>query len=313
MNRNAEVIFMICSHLQCDASVKPYEPSEWSKLAQVLLDTGLQPSDLPTLTDAELRDLYLDTVEINRIRQLLGRGGSLSFALEQYENMGISVVTRADALYPKSLKLRLGKNCPPLFYYAGNLQLAGKKAIGFVGARGADDHDQQFTESTVSTVNSLGFAVVSGGAKGVDTMASSAAIRNGSAVISYLADSLVKQVRNRENILAIQNHQLLLLSAVKPDMGFTAGTAMMRNRYIYAQSACTVVVRSDYKKGGTWNGAVDSIKHEICPVLCWDKSEYRGNQELIRMGAVPIDMGWNGDLTALPVKEEDPVQLTLLD
>ena len=269
-NQNAEVIFMMCSHLQTDASIKPYEPAEWSKLAQVLLDADLQPSDLTTLTEAELRDLCLNTMEINRIKQLLGRGGSLSFALEQYENMGISVVTRADALYPKSLKLRLGKSCPPLFYYAGNLQLAGKKAIGFVGARGADDHDQQFTESTVSTVNSLGFAVVSGGARGVDTMASSAAIRNGGAAISYLADSLIKKIRNRENISA-------------------------------------------YKKGGIWNGAVDCIKHEICPVLCWNNSEYRGNQELIRMGAVPIDTDWNGDLTALPVKEEDPIQLTLFD
>lgn len=313
MNQNAEVIFMMCSHLQSDVSVKPYEPAEWSKLAQILLDADLQPSDLTTLTDAEFRDMYLDTKEINRIRQLLERGGSLSFALEQYENMGISIVTRADALYPKSLKLRLGKSCPPLFYYAGNLQLAGKKAIGFVGARGADDHDQQFTESTVSTVNSLGFAVVSGGARGVDTMASSATIRNGSAAISYLADSLVKQIRNKEAISAIQNNQLLLLSAVKPDMGFTAGTAMMRNRYIYAQSDATVVVRSDYKKGGTWNGAVDCIKHEICPVLCWNKSEYRGNQELIRMGAVPIDANWDGDLTTLPGKEKEPIQLTLFD
>lgn len=313
MNQNAEVIFMICSHLQTDASIKPYEPAEWSKLAQVLLNADLQPSDLTTLTEAELRDLCLNTMKINRIKQLIGRGGSLSFALEQYENMGLSVVTRADALYPKSLKLRLGKSCPPLFYYAGNLQLAGKKAIGFVGARGADDHDQQFTDSTVSTVNSLGFAVVSGGARGVDTMASSAAIRNGGAAISYLADSLIKKIRNRENISAIQNNQLLLLSAVKPDMGFTAGTAMMRNRYIYTQSNGTVVVRSDYKKGGTQNGAVDCIKHEICPVLCWNNSEYKGNQELIRMGDVPIDTDWNGDLTALPVKEEDPIQLTLFD
>lgn len=75
MNQNAEVIFMMCSHLQTDASIKPYESAEWSKLAQILLDADLQPSDLTTLTDAELRDLYLNTMEINRIKQLLGRGG----------------------------------------------------------------------------------------------------------------------------------------------------------------------------------------------------------------------------------------------
>ncbi len=278
------------------------------------MDADLQPSELTTLTDAELHDLYLDTMEIQRIKRLLERGGSLSFALEQYENMGISVVTRADVLYPKALKLRLGKSCPPLYYYAGNLQLTRKKTIGFVGARGADDNDQQFTEHTVSTINSLGYAVVSGGARGVDRMAASAAIKNGSAAISYLADSLVKHIRNKETISAIQNDQLLLLSAVKPDMGFTAGTAMMRNRYIYAQSDGTVAVRSDYKKGGTWNGAVYCMKHKICPLFCWNKPEYRGNQELIRLGAVPIDINWNGDLTVLPVKkEEEYVQRSLFD
>lgn len=313
MNKNAEVIFMMCSHLQADGDVKPYEPAEWSRLAQLLMEAGLSPSDLTGMTDSELRDLYLDSAETERIRCLLGRGAALSFAMEQYEGMGISVVTRADALYPKALKLRLGKSCPPLFYYAGNLMLAGKKAIGFVGARGADEDDCRFTEHTVSTISSLGYAVVSGGARGVDTMASTAAISNGSAAVLYLADSLVKQIRNKDVISAVRNNQMLLLSAVKPDMGFTAGTAMMRNRYIYAQSDGTVVVRADYKKGGTWNGAADCLKHDICPVLCWNKPEYRGNQELIRMGAVPVDEDWNGALTSLPSKEDDPVQLTLFD
>ncbi|MDE6672498.1 MAG: hypothetical protein K2K16_09925 [Ruminococcus sp.] len=53
-----------------------------------------------------------------------------------------------------------------------------------------------------------------------------------------------------DKITAVQNGQLLLFSAVKPDMDFTAETAMMRNKYIYVQSAGTVFVRSDYKKGG---------------------------------------------------------------
>ncbi len=313
MNRNAEVIFMLCSHLQTDALVRSYEPAEWSRLAQMLMEAGLAPDDLTRMTNAELRDLYLDSAEITRIRQLLDRGGSLAFALEQYESMGISVVTRADALYPKALKLRLGKSCPPLFYYAGNLRLAGKRTIGFVGSRGADHADQRFTEHTVETINALGCAIVSGGAKGVDRMAAAASIRNGNAAVNYLADSLVRQIRRRENITAIQNNQLLLMTAVKPDMDFTAAAAMMRNRYIYAQSDGTVVVRSDYKKGGTWSGAADCLRHSICPVFCWDKPEYRGNQELIRMGAVPIGADWDGDLTIQQTEDEESVQLMLFD
>lgn len=311
MNPNAEILFMLCSHLIADDSCKPFEPSEWSRLAEKLLQAGLQPKELPDLTDADYRDLEIESSEEQRIRQLIRRGANLTFELEKYESMGISVVTRADKQYPGMLKTRLGKSCPPLFYYAGDLSLAGKQSIGFVGSRGAEESDRAFTEQIVNTVNGLDYSVVSGGAKGVDSIAGDASLRNGYASVAYLADSMVKRIRNRETIAAIQRGKLLLLSSVRPDMGFTAATAMMRNRYIYAQSAGTVVVRADYKKGGTWTGAVDCIKHRICPVFCWNNQEYRGNRELIQLGAVPIDAGWNGDVTNVPPPAEEEVQLTL--
>ena len=313
MNQNAEIIFMLCSHLAAEADCKPYEPLEWSKLAELLMQNGMEPKHLPELSDAEFCDLRIGSEEQKRIRQLLGRGANLTFELETYQSMGISVVTRADAAYPKMLKAKLGKSCPPLFYYAGDLSLAEKQSVGFVGSRNVDENDQRFTEQAVTKVNALGYAVVSGGAKGVDTIAGDTALRNGSAAVFYLADSMVKRIRSRETIAAIQSGKLLLLSAVKPDLGFTAASAMMRNRYIYAQSAGTVAVRADYKKGGTWSGAVDCIKHEIAPVFCWDNPAYRGNQELIRLGAIPVGEDWDADVTKLPEKPEEPVQLSLFD
>ena len=36
----------------------------------------------------------------------------------------------------------------------------------------------------------------------------------------------------------------------------------MRNRYIYAQSSGTVIIRSDKGKGGTWAGATENLKQE---------------------------------------------------
>ena len=38
------------------------------------------------------------------------------------------------------------------------------------------------------------------------------------------------------------------MSVAKPDAAFHVGFAMMRNRYIYAQSEATVVVRADLTK-----------------------------------------------------------------
>jgi predicted Rossmann fold nucleotide-binding protein DprA/Smf involved in DNA uptake len=92
---------------------------------------------------------------------------------------------------------------------------------------------------------------------------------------------------------------MLLLSVVKPDAGFNVGIAMMRNRYIYAQSSGTVVIRSEYNKGGTWAGAIENLKYGWCKELCWDKKAYQGNKALIEKGAIPIGNEWNGDIESL--------------
>ena len=84
------------------------------------------------------------------------------------------------------------------------------------------------------------------------------------------------------------------MSAAKPDAGFNAGMAMQRNKFIYAQSGAAVVVKSDYNKGGTWNGAAQALKKKYCRVLCRDHKRY--NAELIKLGAVPIDDNWDGDV-----------------
>ena len=61
--------------------------------------------------------------------------------------------------------------------------------------------------------------------------------------------------------------------------------AMERNKYIYALSNGTVVVRSDLEKGGTWAGAVEALKHKWSQVFVWDNENYPGHKELIKMGA----------------------------
>ena len=46
MNKNSEVITILCSHLCVGDGVKPLEPKEWSNLAKLLVAKNMQPSDL---------------------------------------------------------------------------------------------------------------------------------------------------------------------------------------------------------------------------------------------------------------------------
>lgn len=296
MLQDSNAIVTLCSHVCVGEGVRPLEPREYSDLTQLLHQVGKTPKDLFGFSAEDFRTILgFDTERTQRFMRLLDRNASLSFELGQYQNMGIEVITRADAGYPKKLKKKLVNQCPPLFYYAGDLSLLDRKLIGYVGARTITQKDLDFTVQAVRKTTDLGYGVVSGGAKGIDTVSGTEALLRGGVSVEYLSDSMLRKLKNRDVIKNIQQGKLLLLSVSKPDTGFNVGMAMMRNRYIYAQSVGTVIIRSDFNKGGTWTGANDNLKNNWCTTLCWDHP-YPGNQALIENGAIPIDENWDGGL-----------------
>jgi len=307
MDQNSMVIVILCSHLCTGNNVYPFEPAEWTIFAENLTNKGVKPYELISFSIEDFKTkLDLSFSEAQRITRLFDRSGSITFEIEKYANMGINIMTRADRIYPKALKRKLSKSCPPLFYYAGNPELAENKCVGFVGSRNAGINDESFTAATVKKINSKGFSVTSGGAKGVDTIASDISIANGNYSVEYVSDSLISRIKAKSAVSAIINNRLLILSVAKPDSRFLTGIAMMRNKYIYAQSEGTVVVKSDFNKGGTWSGATANLKQRLCNTFCWNNPEYDGNAELIKRGAIPIDESWSGD-----VSETQPGQLVV--
>ncbi len=294
MTQDSNAILTLCSHICVGEGVRPLEPKEYSDLVMLLTQAGKTPKDLFHFSAEDFSVvLNFDVTQTARFMRLLDRNASLSFELGKYQNMGITAITRADAMYPKVLKKKLLNACPPIFYYAGDLALLERQFIGYVGSRTIVQEDLDFTVHTVRKTVALGFGVVSGGAKGIDTVAGTEALLHGGISVEFLSDSLLKKLKKSDVIRNIQQGKLLMLSVAKPDAGFNVGIAMMRNRYIYAQSAGTVIVRSDLNKGGTWTGANENLKHNWCTALCWDHP-YPGNQALIKSGAIPIGEDWNG-------------------
>ena len=314
MNDRSTAIAVLCSHLCTGEGVTPLEPKEYSSFAALLRSKKIDPEDILRFEKQDFIQL-LDMTEIQaeRFLRLLDRSASLSFEISKYESMGIAVLTRADAAYPKKLKEKLGNACPPLFYAAGDPTIATRPAIGFVGSRSIGESDILFAQSAVRNVLKNGHIVVSGGAKGCDSIAEETALDVGGAAIAYLSDSMMRKLRNAKTLQAVQQGTLLLLSVVKPDAGFNTGVAMMRNKYIYAQSEATLVVKSDYNKGGTWSGATENLKNHWALTLCRNHLSYPGNKALIEKGAIPVDDDWDGNIHAFTVKEspESVQQLSL--
>lgn len=315
-DQNSMAIAVFCSRLCTGDGVKPLEPREWNELEQAMAAQNLQPSELLMFSQEDFQSRFSwNMQQAERMVRLIDRSVSLSFELSRYENMGIHIMTRADEIYPVRLREKLSGACPPLFYYAGTPALLTGKGAGYAGSRNASDADIAFTRNTVQKTTAHGYLVVTGGAKGVDHAAEEAALDQGGEAIAFLSDSMLGKIKDPKSVYAVQQGRLLLLSAVNPDSGFHAGIAMMRNRFVYAQSEGTVVVRSDYEKGGTWAGAADNLKKEWCPMFCWNNRSYRGNQALIENGAIPIDEAWDGNLAASvsAANHKTCVQMSLFD
>ena len=78
---------------------------------------------------------------------------------------------------------------------------------------------------------------------------------------------------------------------------------MARNKYIYCLADAAIVIAADREQGGTWQGAVENLKHGWTPL--WVKSHpdpVSGNAELIRRGGRELPAE-SCDLAALFYRE----------
>lgn len=290
-SENALVTVLMCSHIDAkQGGYRPYTALEWSNLVIKIISTDLkEPSVLLRLSKEELEEkLKLDTGEVERIVKLLSRGANMAFILEDLERKGIKVITRSDEQYPSRLKSLLKKQAPPLFYYAGNLELLSYKSIAIVGSRHIDEEDEKFAYSLAKKASDERIAIVSGGAKGVDSISEEAALMNNGVAISIIADSLLSKIKKKSIRDAVIQGRYLVMSAVNPDAPFSAGGAMNRNKYVYALSMAAFIVASDFNKGGTWAGAVENLKNDWVKSFVHKCEKHLGNMELIRKGAKPI-------------------------
>lgn len=269
--------------IKADSEIRPLSLGEWHKFVDVLVENKLEPNIAFSEKVAILKDLGYEDTFVERVKALVGRGASVAFELDEYAKRGINVTTFISKEYPILLRRELKDKKPPVLFYAGDISLANKIGIGVVGSRKIADEGIKFTKKLVEKAVNEKLVIYSGGAKGADMTSQTVALNSGGAVVAYIADALIDRIKKRNIAQSIAEGKLLLISDLKPDVGFTAGRAMNRNKFIYASAMGTFVVESEYNKGGTWAGATESIKNKWGKVFVWNNSSV-GNTKLIEAG-----------------------------
>jgi len=167
---------------------------------------------------------------------------------------------RSDAATPAALLGGLNeterKNAPELLYYSGEATLLrAEKRVSVVGSRSVSTEGARRTRALVARLVELEIVIVSGLAKGVDSIAHETAIAQGGKTIAVLGTPL-DQFYPKEN-RALQERLMrdhLVVSQFPPGYPVQKNSFPMRNRTMALLSDATIIVEAGEKSGTLHQG-----------------------------------------------------------
>ena len=199
---------------------------------------------------------------------------------------GVNLVGIGDAVYPANLAQIPGP--PSLLYVAGTLTPADSRAIAVVGSRACSNYGRRVAERLGMDFARAGYTVVSGLARGIDSMAHQGVLKAGGRTLAVLAGGLSKIYPPEHADLAKQvqaNGALISESAML--MEPMAGMFPARNRIISGLSQAVVVVEAAEKSGAliTAEHAAEQGREVFAIPGAVDSPYSGGTLKLLRQGA----------------------------
>ncbi len=135
----------------------------------------------------KIQKLKIDTKTREAILEFRQKVDPKIYLSTVYER-GIKVVSVVDREYPANL--RNISDAPPVLYYKGSLLAKDDLSIAVVGARYATVYGRQVTEKLVSELVMSGLVIVSGLARGIDSIAHRSALDAGGRTIAVLGSGV---------------------------------------------------------------------------------------------------------------------------
>lgn len=210
--------------------------------------------------------------------------------LAALEEQSVRLITENDSEYPRGIKSRLGKDCPPFLFAKGNMTLLESDSVGFCGSRHVSDKGVTITEQCARQLVDHDITVVSGYAGGTDIAAHRATLEAGGKTIFVLAEGILEHKIKREVKAYLNDENHLFVSQFLPESLWSASNAMRRNSVIIGLSKAMILVESG-KTGGTFAAGEESLKRKL-PLFVVDYAKpevsAEANPFFIEHGGRPI-------------------------
>lgn len=192
-----------------------------------------------------------------------------------------------DELYPNNL--RQLKNPPQKLYVEGNEKILNQIAICVIGSRSHSDYGKRMCERFTKELVENGINIVSGMAKGIDTIAHEACIKNRGKTIAVLPSGF-NQIYPQENEVLyykILEREGAVISEYPPDTKYDKKKPLERNRIVSGLSVGTLVIEAGYNSGSsiTAKCAKEQGKKIFCVPSSLENRKGITSNELIKKGA----------------------------
>jgi DNA processing protein len=248
----------------------------------------------PSMEDAwhasagDLRVAGLDQVTIDGIVAIRGET-TPEAEMERLYAAGVEAFPLPDPRYPE--RLREIPDAPPVLYLKGSWQPEDAWSVAVVGTRRHTTYGSEATMELVGGIAPHRVTVVSGLARGIDTIAHTAALDMGGRTVAVLANGLDELYPPENRGLA---ERIVEQGALVSD--YSLGTKPQsnyfprRNRILSGLALGTIVVEGDYQSGAmiTARLAMEQNREVFAVPGSIFSAQSRGPLSLIRDGATPV-------------------------
>ncbi len=209
--------------------------------------------------------------------------------IKEAEQHNIRIITLFDKEYPEPLSHL--DNAPAILYIKGDLAEDDRFALAMVGSRDMSDYGRKISADLSYELACAGLTIVSGMARGIDTVSHSGALKAGGRSIAVLGCGLdvCYPAENKELMTALSRSGCVMSE-------FPLGTPPLRenfprrNRLISGLSLGVLVVEATARSGSliTARFALEQGKEIFAVPGNITSGNARGTNSLIKMGAKPV-------------------------
>lgn len=259
----------------------------------VLAREAQRPGGLARLLAGEIAENSRDGHATGRllVPELDSLSSRLKRALEEVDaaaQIGAQLVTVLDDEYPANL--RLITKLPPFLFYRGELQRDDARSVAVVGTRRASTAGLMSAGKLASRLVQEGVTVISGLARGIDTAAHQAVLRDGGRTIAVIGTGILRVYPEENAELAEQMvTRGAVVSQFWPSAPPTRYSFPMRNEVMSGISQGTAVIEAGPTSGAKMQAriALEQGKRSFL-TSSLVKSEDWANRYLERRGAIEI-------------------------